>query len=259
MTNTNQGELFPVIEHMTGENIIGQRAYDGYVNATAICKSVGKTLSHYLENKTTQDFLNELSMSLGIPRDLLVQKIMHGRNELRGTWVHPQIALNLGQWASPKFAVLISKWVLEWMSGNTQNNQTLPFHIRRYLVNRGKIPPTHFSMLDQMTIKLLAALEDNGYLIPDKMMPDISLGRMFSSWLRDNRYEPDSFPTYTHVFDDGIRKPVQARLYPNELMTAFNLEMNNWIRNGKALKYFKDRDPSSELALSSIILQLPPA
>jgi len=106
-----------LIGHELEKGIIYQRANDGYINATALCKACGKEMKHYLENQTTKDFLLELSGSVGIPTDLLVQKIMTGPNELRGTWVHPQVAINLGQWSSPKFAVLVSKWVFEWMSG----------------------------------------------------------------------------------------------------------------------------------------------
>ena len=97
-----------------------------------------------------------------------------------------------------------------------------------------------------------------GYMLPDNLMPDISLWKMFSKWLRANGYDPDSFATYEHVFDDGKRKPVPARLYPNELMTAFNLELNRWIADGSALRYFVSRDKSSILPLKSILAELPP-
>lgn len=239
------GELFPVIGHEEKGVTIDQRAYDGYINATELCKASNKEIKHYLENKNTKDFLHALSRSVGIPTDLLVQKINTGKNEFRDTWVHPQVAINLGQWVNPEFAVLVSKWVFEWMQGTIQATYELPLHVRRYIVNRHKIPPTHFSMLDQMTLKLLAPLESKGYLIPDKLMPDISLGRMFSKWCREHGRDPNDFPTYKHVFADGKRKDVDARLYPNDLMTSFNLELNNWITKGKALTYFKERDSSS--------------
>ena len=253
-----QGELLPLIDHEIDNQPIGQRAHDGYVNATALCKASDKQLGHYLSNKSTKEFLGALSADIGIPISELVQSIKGGSPTLQGTWVHPQVAINLGQWCSPKFAVLVSKWIFEWMTGGTAPASQFPYHIRRYLVNRAKIPPTHFSMLDQMTIKLLGALETKGYMIPDKMMPDISLGRMFSKWLRDNEYDPDSFPTYEHVFDDGIRPPVQARLYPNELMTEFNLKLDDWIRQGKALKYFSERDSRSIEPLKQVYAELPP-
>jgi len=96
--------------------IIGQRVTDGYINATAMCKASGKKLGHYLENQITQAFLEALSADIGIPISTLVQIRKGGKPELQGTWVYPYIAVNLGQWCSPQFAVLVSKWVHEWMA-----------------------------------------------------------------------------------------------------------------------------------------------
>ncbi|MEQ1977641.1 KilA-N domain-containing protein [Xenorhabdus sp. SGI240] len=246
----------PLISREENNVVIAQRAYDGYINATAMCKAAGKLLGHYLENNTSKSFLLALSADIGIPISELIQPVKGGIPDLQGTWVHPQVAINLGQWASPKFAVLVSKWVFDWMTGGKQQKSVMPYHVKRYLINRDKIPPTHFSMLDQMTLKLLAPLESKGYLIPDKLMPDISLGRMFSAFLRDKGYDPDLFPTYTHEFNDGKRKPVEARLYPNELMTSFNLEVHHWIRD-KSISYFGPRDREALPHLENIIAALP--
>jgi len=54
---------------------------------------------------------------MGIPISELIQSFKGGRAENQGTWVHPDIAINLAQWLSPKFAVQVSRWVREWMSG----------------------------------------------------------------------------------------------------------------------------------------------
>lgn len=245
-----------LIVHKVNNDSIKQRANDGYINATAICKASGKSLSDYRSLDSTKDFLNELFSDIGMPISELLQSIKEGSSDVQETWVHPQVAINLAQWASPKFAVLVSKWVVEWMSGKGGVLYETPYHIRRYLINRSKIPTTHFSMLDQMTIKLLGALESKGYILPQNMMPDISLGRMFSKWLRDNGHDPDSFPTYEHIFDDGKRPPVQARLYPNEIMTAFNQQLNNWITSGKALNYFKKKDGNSIMPLKEVYAEL---
>lgn len=247
---------FPLIVHKTGTDVIPQRAFDGYVNATAICKSCGKKLNDYVGLKQTTDFLIALSSEIKINVSELIHTVNKGVPKNQGVWVHPQVAINLGQWASPQFAVLISKWVVDWMSGKHENYSNLPFHIKRYLINREKIPPTHFSMLDQMTLKLLAPLEQRGYTIPNNIMPDIALGKMFSNWLSNNGYDPTNFPTYEHVFDDGKRQPVKARLYPNEIITKFNIELNNWI-NYKSIDYFKKRDEKAISVLQDIILRLP--
>ncbi len=154
--NQVQQQIFPLIIRELDRNTINQRANDGYINATALCKAVGKKLNHYGDLKTTREFLKELSSDTGIPVSGLVQSIKGGVPQNQGTWVHPQVAINLGQWASPKFAVLVSKWVTEWMSGNTQTVYTLPDHVRRYMVNRHKIPPNSFFYVGSNDIKIIS-------------------------------------------------------------------------------------------------------
>ena len=114
-----------IIEHKEEGYIVNQRIQDGYINATALCKATGKLWGHYYENKTTKEFLNELSRSIGIPIDLLVEQVTTGANESRGTYIHPQVAINLGQWLSPKFAVKVSKWISDWMNNKTSTNKTV--------------------------------------------------------------------------------------------------------------------------------------
>jgi hypothetical protein len=104
-----------IIEHVYNGVTIHQRA-DGYWNASAMCRANGKTWSHYKENDTTEEFMIVLSRSLGIPRDVLVQTQMNGPNEVRGTWVHPRIAMNLAQWCSPLCAVKVSGWIEELLT-----------------------------------------------------------------------------------------------------------------------------------------------
>lgn len=127
--------------------------------------------------------MNELSTDMGIPITALIQTLRGGNSpNAQGTRVHPQVAINLGQWLSPRFAVQVSKWVYEWARGSVSSS--MPLHVRRYIKNRQKIPPTHFSMLNEIYLNLYAPLEDAGCMLPDKVMPDISTGRMFSGFLR---------------------------------------------------------------------------
>jgi len=254
---TGQG-LLPFIEHEVDTVRINQRAYDGYINATELCTACGKKYADYDRLKNTNEFLEEVSSDMGIPISELVQKVKGGnRKKEQGTWVHPRVAVNLGQWASAKFANLVSKWVFEWMEGTQKTQYKIPYHIRRYLINRSRIPHTHFSMLDEMTLRLVAPLEQHGYILPTNLMPDISMGRMFSKWCRDNGYEPDNFPSYRHEFDDGKRAPVYARLYPNEIITEFRLYFNQiWLQQ-KGLDYFSKKDKSILPYLKKVIAELP--
>lgn len=124
-------EQLALIPHRIENTLIHQRALDGYVNATAMCKAVGKQFSDYSRLKGTQDFLKELSAATGIPVTQLIQAVMGGIPELQGSWVHPDVAIHLGQWCSPKFAVAVSRWVREWVSNKISHR--LPYHIQRYI------------------------------------------------------------------------------------------------------------------------------
>ena len=243
-------DSLPILFHSVEQVDIGQRAIDGYVNATALCKAAGKLWGHYWQTQSAKDFVQTLSSVIGIPITELVQVNQGGIPQLQGTWIHPYIAINLAQWLSPVFAVEVSRWVHAWMSGSPPS-PAFPDHIRRYMVNQGKVPNTHFSMLNQMVFKLLGPLEQQGYIVPAKLMPDIALGKMFSRHLRELGYNPDEFPTYSHEFLDH-RPTVRARLYPNALITDFNELLENWVRTGKAKEYLAERDPLSVEAVNAV-------
>lgn len=114
-----------IISHTYNNVTVQQRAGDGYINATAACKANGKLWADYKRQKAAQDFVVQLSRSMGIPIDVLIQTISTGSNEERGTWVHPRVAINLGQWLDAKFAVAVTEWVFERVSGNNRGYESL--------------------------------------------------------------------------------------------------------------------------------------
>lgn len=221
--------------------LVAQRMADGYVNATAMCKTCGKRMNDYLETKAAKEFLAELSLDTGILVSDLVIITKGGRIELQGTWVHPDVAINLGQWCSPKFAVAVARWVRDWMAGRISVRTELPYHIKRYMANRSEIPPTHWSMLNELTFAIIAPLESEGYTLPENMVPDISEGRIFSDWLRKVKgVDPSAFPRYNHRYEDG--RIVSARLYPNNLLADFRTHLHTiWIPR-RMVNYFRERD-----------------
>lgn len=148
----------------------------------------------------------------------------------------------------------MSSWVFEWMNGNVSGY--MPFHVKRYIHNRAKIPYGHFSMLNEIYLNLLALLEDKGFKMPDKMIPDISTGKMFSSFLRTKGVQTDDFPTYQHEFLDNTCPVVNARLYPIEYLPEFRKFFNaEWLPN-RATAYFQKKAPKA-LPYIHKIKQLP--
>lgn len=132
--------------------------------------------------------------------------------------------------------------------GRIDRTQAPNFYIR-YKENLHKIDRTHFSVISELFVTLNAELEKHGYQIPDKssdgkgIYPDISVGKMFSSYLkRINSEFQNDFKTYSHSFADG-RPDVEARMYPLEALPLFRrFVYERWIPENGA-KYFKTRDP----------------
>ncbi len=229
-----------LIQHDVQGGVVQQRATDGYINATAMCRAAGKMWGHYRENAATRAFLAALATDIGNPISELVQSVKGGDPRLQGTWVHPQVAVNLAQWLSPEFAVKVTKWVHDWLSGRGAE-ASYSYHLRRYTANVSNIPYGHFSILQEMMIGLIGPMESRGYLLPENMLPDISQGRMFCRFLREEHgLDTDRLPKYRHEFEDG--RVVSANAYPNALLPAFRQHFFEvWIPE-RAEVYFKKRD-----------------
>ena len=246
-----------LIEHpLDGGVVVHQRPVDGYVNATELCQRAGKLFGNYRQLAQTQAYLEALSLDIGIPISKIVE-VRRGRGDRveQGTWVHPRAAITLGMWLSPEFAVKVTEWVFDWMEGRLRGH--MPVHVQRYLKNRGKVPHTHFSMLNEIYLALFAPLEDYGIIPPDSMMPDISTGRMFSGFLRERGIAPEQFPTYEHEFVNSSRPAVYARLYPIRYLAAFRRYFNEHWLPDRAGDYFQERFPEAVPYLPAI-RQLPP-
>src|SRR5215217_1362563 len=109
---------------------------DGYVNATKLCQSVGKLWQHYNSNAKTKEFLVELSKVEKIPVvNLLVGNptssfpprclVELGSNQHQNTWVHPDVAIHLAQWASPRFGVAVSRLVRRYQTGQVTTQESI--------------------------------------------------------------------------------------------------------------------------------------
>ena len=242
-----------LIKHSTGNGLVEQRASDGYINATALCKAAGKLWSNYVQNQQTKDFLLELSSTLGIPRVTLVQSKDGNPSTGGGTWVHPQVAIHLAQWASPKFAVQVSQWVYDWLSGKTK---ALPIHLERYFKNDPKIPTGHFSVLQEAATGLIGKLHVIGFDIPEGWVPDISLGLLFCKYLRmAHGVNTDALPTYLHDYYNG-QKPRPAKIYPNKYLELYRHWFAQIWLPIHGVKYFKKKDQEDKQISFSYVTKL---
>lgn len=256
-----------LLDHTYRGEVIRQRASDGYVNATAMCKALGKNWFHYRELEGSKRFLNALESASGIPMSNLVLTRTGGDVTTQGTWVHPQVAIHLAQWLSADFAVQVTKWVFDWMTGLGSPVATrrgyIPDFVDRFHLNQKQVPAGYFSVISELFVVAYALLEREGYILPKKgaqgqnVSPDVSVGKLFASWLNENYPALANIHIeYTHLFQDGRQIP-GCRAYPNSMLGIFrDYVITIWMRE-HAPRYFKRVDPPAVPFVEKVIASLP--
>ena len=224
-------DSYALVPHNYQGAIIEQRLDDGFINATAMCKAAGKLLADYTRLRSTQEFLGALGGSMGIPIDRLVLTIGTGPNEHRGTWVHPQVAINLAQWLSAEFAVLVSKWVFEWLSGQSSTAKVWQQFEDRVSLVYDNVPEGYFCIFREIA-DVFAAMFSRGIDPGTRMVLDISVGMNWAKHWREGKLaqkhgERANFPHYyPSYFAQALSNPQTAYCYPEEALPAFR----KWMR-----------------------------
>jgi len=231
-TTKSAGEQqLALVPHTYQGSLIQQRKGDGYINATAMCAAAGKLWGHYQANAQTKAFLEALAGSIGIPIDLIVQPILTGPNDMRGTWVHPQVAVHLAQWLSPEFAVKVSQWVVEWMSGKDPTERIWAQFQDRVSLVYDNVPVGYFCVFGEIA-DLFASMIANGADFGTRIILDISVGLCWGkhwteSGLAKFYGERAEFPhNYPNYFPQSYSNPQMTKCYPETALPTFR----RWLR-----------------------------
>jgi hypothetical protein len=112
---------------------VEQRLTDGFINGTAMCAAHNKDISDWLRTDDTFETVAVLADELGIV-PISAEKPNSDKTRVSacyptlvvvkrgapkaggGTWLHPQLAIQLAQWCNKRFALQVSKWVGEWIA-----------------------------------------------------------------------------------------------------------------------------------------------
>jgi hypothetical protein len=109
---------------LTLNNVIIESREDGFINATQLCKAGGKVFKDWYRLNSTKELIEELEETLNgqiRPFKNLVE-VKKGRYN-SGSWIHPDLAVQLAQWISPSFAIQVSRWIRELLvTGNVSVN-----------------------------------------------------------------------------------------------------------------------------------------
>jgi hypothetical protein len=85
------------------------RSEDNYINATQLCQAGGKQFAQWFRLDTTKELINALSFNVGIPILDLVEAKKGGKHS--GSWIHPDLGIQLAQWINPTVALQVSGWI----------------------------------------------------------------------------------------------------------------------------------------------------
>lgn len=96
-----------------------------------MCKANGKQWNDYWRTDRATAYLEALSADTGISVSNLCLSLRGGNI---GTWVHPQVAIDLARWISAPFAVWMDRWFLESLQAPEQSVPQLPAAVMLALV-----------------------------------------------------------------------------------------------------------------------------
>jgi hypothetical protein len=106
---------------------IESRSSDKFINATQMCKAGGKRLKNWYVLESTKELIKTLKNNLesegkilpSLEIKLIDVKRGNSSKFSQGSWIHPDLAVQLAQWISPSFAIQVSRWIRElFLTGN---------------------------------------------------------------------------------------------------------------------------------------------
>lgn len=152
-------------------------------------------------------------------------------------------SINLVANLSPEFtAAIIKRW--QELEAQAQKPKYNLAFIERAMMNRAAIKYGYFSVIDVVSDKIICGLEQMGAVFPDKFCPDISVGILWSKYLKNTGRSPELVGAikYRHRYPKPNPRVVDAWAYPNEMYAEF-LE---WLRSDwmsrHMYRYFSDKD-----------------
>lgn len=133
---------------------------NGYVNATKLCKDDGREYYKWSENKRSKELmkaLGEINSSKMRPRirggyDGPFIKVNNTINLTRGTYVHPELIIDIACWCSPTYALKVNRIMIE-------------YHAKEYIEEKDKMLKKKDDKIDKMSKKMDTMIEGNKELI----------------------------------------------------------------------------------------------
>lgn len=207
-----------------------------------VCAALGLSNPSMVAQALDEDERAKLNLGLGTDATMINESglytvILRSRNAVTpGTDAH-------------RFRKWVTSEVLPSLRRNGRYGGNTPAFIRRYNQNWDRVSAGHFSVMNELTVRLWGRFEHLGHVMADKSScgtenrPDISVGLGFSKWMKATHPDvSDDYSMYLHWTPAGDFK---ARQYPVAVLQYFYDYLDNvWIPH-EAERYFNTRDPAA--------------
>jgi transcriptional regulator with XRE-family HTH domain len=180
---------------------------------------------------------------------------------------YDRLGNEVAQYSTDQFTEIgINVWIqsVTGWSRSKPSRTYVPYWYQRLTLFTAKtrIPDGWWSIFEELA-KMMRELEGYGYVLPDvsvstgrKITPDISVGKMFCKYMKDQGFNVDGETRkYTHYYPDGREE--LANIYPDKWLEQFRTWFNlNW-KQDRLLKYLGERDPEALPSINRLLGLLP--
>jgi predicted transcriptional regulator len=145
---------------------------------------------------------------------------------------------------------------IDALAGIDQQQQHIPYFYRRlkaFQEKTGRIPSGYFCIFLE-TIELISQLEVHGYEFPDHLIIDISIGKCWCNYMRNElEIEPDDVCMNYRLWYPGQPHPVTPRIYPLQLLPTFCSWFDICYSRQQMVGYLKKNAPEALPAVNGFL------
>lgn len=134
-------------------------------------------------------------------------------------------------------------------TGGYTISRTTPAFIKRFNLNWDRVDPGYFSVINELATRLWGRFEMVGHVLADtaadgkELRPDVSVGKLFASWLDENH--PEHARDFSYYVHSTPQWECQARQYPLRVLPLFIEFVDTvWLLK-HAEAYLRHRDPAA--------------
>lgn len=245
---------------------------DGYIHATALCKASKKRVNHWLSLSETKKLVkkveeklrnNEATIPASQNEKQLIEVYKGNTSKYsQGTWIHPDLGINLAQWCCPSFSLQVSQWIRELIFtdkveiGKEKNDEEISNSLIEKLKNAENlvsllenenkdiikkynklytIHQTHLKRKDVHKLRqgpcvYLVNMDENNTVKPIKVGHSGNITERVSRYRTPNPYCKLLYTLYTNenvLIENMMKKKYQKELYANnsECITGVDVEI----------------------------------